>query len=95
MVNYLGSRKTPKALDFLPLILSFFPAGFCRGIRIYQDKETGDNFLSKIGSVDPLGENGEFHTLVIDCPLYAKSFKVKCVERKTAKGMTYLNVSIG
>ncbi|MCJ7614794.1 diphthine--ammonia ligase [Candidatus Bathyarchaeota archaeon] len=58
-------------------------------------KETGDNFLSKIGSVDPLGENGEFHTLVIDCPLYAKSFKVKCVERKTAKGMTYLNVSIG
>jgi len=58
-------------------------------------KETGDDFLSKIGSVDPLGENGEFHTLVIDGPLYAKSFKVKCVERKTAKGMTYLNVSIG
>jgi len=57
-------------------------------------KETSASFLSKIGSVDPLGENGEFHTLVLDCPLYAKSFKVKSVERKSAKGMAYLNVSI-
>jgi len=58
-------------------------------------KETSVEFLSKIGSVDPLGENGEFHTLVLDCPLYAKPFKVKSVERKAAKGMTYLKVSIG
>ena len=57
-------------------------------------KETSAAFLSKIGSVDPLGENGEFHTLVLDCPLYAKSFKVKSVERKIAKDMAYLNVSI-
>jgi diphthine-ammonia ligase len=57
-------------------------------------KETSASFLSKIGSVDPLGENGEFHTLVLDCPLYAKLFKVKSVEKKVAKGMAYLNVSI-
>jgi uncharacterized protein (TIGR00290 family) len=57
-------------------------------------KETGAAFLSKIGSVDPLGENGEFHTLVLECPLYAKSFKVKSVERKAAKDMVYLNVTI-
>jgi len=57
-------------------------------------KETSASFLSKIGSVDPLGENGEFHTLVLECPLYAKPFKVKSVERKSAKGMAYLNVSI-
>ena len=57
-------------------------------------KETGASFLSKIGSVDPLGENGEFHTLVLECPLYAKSFKVKSVERKVAQGMAYLNVTI-
>jgi len=57
-------------------------------------KETSAAFLSKIGSVDPLGENGEFHTLVLECPLYAKSFTVKSVERKAAKGMAYLNVSI-
>jgi diphthine-ammonia ligase len=57
-------------------------------------KETGGEFLSKIGSVDPLGENGEFHTLVLECPLYGKPFRVKSVERKAAKGMAYLHVSI-
>ncbi len=57
-------------------------------------EETGAIFLSKIGSVDPLGENGEFHTLVLECPFYAKSFKVKSAERKSAKGMLYLSVSI-
>jgi diphthine-ammonia ligase len=57
-------------------------------------KETSDSFLSKIGSVDPLGENGEFHTLVLECPLYAKHFKVNSMEKKSAKGIAYLNVSI-
>lgn len=57
-------------------------------------KESGAEFLSKIGSIDPLGENGEFHTLVLECPLYAKPFKVLSVEKKAAKNMAYLNVSI-
>jgi diphthine-ammonia ligase len=57
-------------------------------------KETSANFLSKIGDADPLGENGEFHTLVLDCPLYSKPFKVKSVEKKRAEGMAYLNVTI-
>ncbi len=58
------------------------------------NQETSGEFLPKIGSVDPLGENGEFHTLVLECPLYSKPFTVKSVERKAAKGMAYLNVSI-
>lgn len=57
-------------------------------------KETSAEFLPKIGDSDPLGENGEFHTLVLECPLYGKPFKVKSVEKKAAKGMAYLNVSI-
>lgn len=57
-------------------------------------EETGTEFLSKIGDADPLGENGEFHTLVLECPLYGKPFKAKSVEKKAAKGMAYLNVSI-
>jgi len=57
-------------------------------------KETVTQFLSKIGSVDPLGENGEFHTLVIECPLYAKPFKVQSIQKKVAKDMAYLNVKI-
>jgi diphthine-ammonia ligase len=54
----------------------------------------GPAFLSKIGGVDPLGENGEFHTLVLECPLYAKAFKVKSAEKKVEKKMAYLKVSI-
>ena len=57
-------------------------------------KKTGATFLSKIGSVDPLGENGEFHTLVLDCPLYSKSFKLMSSERKVVRDMAYLIVSI-
>jgi diphthine-ammonia ligase len=57
-------------------------------------KEAGSEFLSKIGTVDPLGEKGEFHTLVLECPLYAKPFKVKSFEKKVAKDMAYLNVQI-
>jgi diphthine-ammonia ligase len=57
-------------------------------------KETGNEFLSKIGDVDPLGENGEFHTLVLECPLFSKLFKVESIEKKAAKGIAYLNVSI-
>jgi uncharacterized protein (TIGR00290 family) len=57
-------------------------------------KEMSARFLSNIGSVDPLGENGEFHTLVLECPLYKKSFRVKAMERKSAKGLAYLRVSI-
>ena len=57
-------------------------------------KETSGDFLSKIGSADPLGENGEFHTLGLECPLYSKPFKVRSEEKKVGKGMAYLNVTI-
>lgn len=57
-------------------------------------KNTSSTFLSSIGNNDPLGENGEFHTLVIDCPLYSKPFEVKSAEKKVAKEMAYLTVSI-
>ena len=60
---------------------------------VISEEASGD-FLSKIGSVDPLGENGEFHTMVLECPLYAKPFMVKSFEKKVEKDMAYLNVSI-
>ncbi len=58
------------------------------------NSETSNDFLSKIGSINPLGENGEFHTLVLECPLYSKSFRLKSSERKVAKDIAYLKVSI-
>lgn len=57
-------------------------------------KDTGDEFLSKIGAVDPLGENGEFHTLVLDCPIYSKSFIVESTVKKIKKNIAYLTVSL-
>ena len=58
------------------------------------NRKTIDSFLLKIKGVDPLGENGEFHTLVLDCPLYSKSFKLFSSEKKVARDMAYLTVSI-
>ncbi|MCW4016133.1 MAG: diphthine--ammonia ligase [Candidatus Bathyarchaeota archaeon] len=57
-------------------------------------EESGDDFLSKIGSVDPLGEHGEFHTLVLECPLYSKPFSVASVVKKTVNNMAYVNVTV-
>ena len=57
-------------------------------------EESGTQFLEKIGKVDPLGENGEFHTLVLDCPLYGKPFKVTSTENKLAKNIAYIGVSV-
>jgi len=57
-------------------------------------RETGAEFLSRIKDNDPLGENGEFHTLVLECPLYSKSFKLETCEKKAAKDFVYLKVSI-
>jgi uncharacterized protein (TIGR00290 family) len=39
-------------------------------------KDTLDYFLSKNRNIDPLGENGEYHTLVLECPLYKNSVKL-------------------
>lgn len=36
--------------------------------------------LEKAG-VDVCGENGEFHTLVLDCPLFANSIAVNCTKK--------------
>lgn len=57
-------------------------------------KETREEFLLKIGSIDPLGENGEFHTLVLECPLYSKAFKAKFLEKRIEKTIALLKVSI-
>jgi diphthamide synthase (EF-2-diphthine--ammonia ligase) len=48
----------------------------------------------KIGRADPLGENGEFHTLVLESPLYSKAFKIKSSNPKLGKDMAYLHVDL-
>ena len=58
------------------------------------NQKTGPDFLSKIGEVDPLGENGEFHTLVLECPLYRKSYSVLSSKNFVNGNIAYLNVKI-
>jgi diphthine-ammonia ligase len=56
--------------------------------------ETAEDFLSRTRQIDPLGENGEFHTIVVESPLYSNKFKIKPLERITEKDMTYLRVTL-
>jgi diphthine-ammonia ligase len=45
-------------------------------------KELDDNMLSEIAKLEkeqkmnPIGEMGEYHTLVLDCPIYRKEIKI-------------------
>lgn len=56
--------------------------------------ETANTFLSKIEDVDPLGENGEYHTIVIECPLYARPFHIKSSKKIIEENLRYLILSI-
>jgi diphthine-ammonia ligase len=56
--------------------------------------KTASKFVSETKGVDPLGENGEYHTMVIECPLYHRSFELKSLEKYSWNGLRYLIVSI-
>jgi len=58
------------------------------------NKKTAARFLSRAGYADPLGENGEYHTLVTDCPLYPKPLKIKSAKKIVAGNIIYLLLSI-
>jgi len=57
-------------------------------------RETAETFLSRTRKIDPLGENGEFHTIVVDSPLYSNAFRIKPLERIIEKGLIYLRVTL-
>jgi uncharacterized protein (TIGR00290 family) len=56
--------------------------------------ETAKAFLSRTRQIDPLGENGEFHTIVVESPLYSNTFKIKVLEKITEKDVTYLRITL-
>ena len=56
--------------------------------------ETAEDFLAKTLQVDPLGENGEFHTIVVESPLYSNTFNIRPLERITEKDTTYLRITL-
>ena len=56
--------------------------------------ETAEGFLSRTRHIDPLGENGEFHTIIVDSPLFSSAFKIEPLERISDKDMTYLRLTL-
>ena len=56
--------------------------------------ETAETFLSRTRHIDPLGENGEFHTIVVESPLYSNTFKIKALEKIAEKDAIYLRVTL-
>jgi len=55
-----------------------------------------DEFISDLErldrSIDHCGENGEFHTLVTDGPLFRKKIRITKSDRKMRDGYWYLNI---
>lgn len=60
---------------------------------ILSEKNLKD-FITGIGNADPLGENGEYHTLVLDCPLYSSPLEVRSSVRIQSGSLKYLRVEV-
>ena len=56
--------------------------------------ETANLFLSQNKNIDPLGENGEYHTIVTECPLYSKPFRPTISKKITGKSLRYAIISL-
>lgn len=56
--------------------------------------ETAHLFLCQNKNIDPLGENGEYHTIVTECPLYSKPFRPVISKRITGKSLRYAIISL-
>ena len=56
--------------------------------------KSAEAFLLGIKGLDPLGENGEFHTITLRCPLYSEVFEVKSYKKKIKGDFAYLVLSL-
>jgi len=94
-------------MDTKKLIYEILEAGFKPVIigvnKKYMDDEwlgykleagNIDTFLNKNIDIDPIGEYGEYHTIVIESPLYNKKFDIKVLRKIDEMGISYLKVSI-
>ncbi|MDO5516733.1 MAG: diphthine--ammonia ligase [Clostridium sp.] len=85
------------------LVNEFIDCGFKAVIKKVNLKSLGMEFLGEILSkdiiaeikkqgADPCGENGEYHTLVFDGPIFSKEVQFKVVGKEDVQGYGYLNV---
>lgn len=50
------------------------------------------NIISANNGLDPCGENGEYHTLVLDCPLFTGQIAIRSYSVRTATSMAYMEL---
>lgn len=101
LVEPLYGRETAKVLEEM-LGAGFVAKLICVDTDVLGEewlgfelsKGTIHEFLSKAGGIDPLGENGEYHTLVVDCPLYTAPLKVVSSEKLSSGKLRYLRVEV-
>jgi diphthine-ammonia ligase len=51
------------------------------------------NDLKKLGNVDPCGENGEYHTFVIDGPIFQKQIQIQQTQTSTINSWGRLEIT--
>ena len=77
--------------DRKALVMQMLEAGI-EAMIVSCNEKMGEKFIGKIitaalideleiSGIDPCGENGEYHTLVQDCPLFSSAIKVMVTEK--------------
>lgn len=56
------------------------------------DKDIIHEFETK--GVDPCGENGEYHTVVLDCPLFTNQIDVQIGDKQSINGYNFLELNL-
>jgi diphthine-ammonia ligase len=91
--------------DTKEIFLEFIDAGFKAVVVRVNTKVLGTEWLgrrlnreffadiTKLGTVDPCGEGGEYHTFVTDGPLFTKRIEVLESRKVTLDGFGHLEIS--
>lgn len=94
--NPLTALAEMKQLGFRMLVIEVDVAMGAN--RDWLGKEIDDNIISEIErlkvdrSLNPIGEFGEYHTFVVDCPIYRKSIHVTKAKTVWKKSKGYYEI---
>lgn len=90
--------------DRRSLVLQMLDAGIVTMI-VSCNTQMGENFIGQLITpalieelealhIDPCGENGEFHTLVLDCPLFKNNLRVLVTEKLQHEGYWFSRLTL-
>lgn len=59
----------------------------------FSGRNYNSDFLESLpSSIDPCGENGEFHSFVYNCPMFSKEIEINVGEKISRDGFTFTDV---